>query len=126
MPSLGDCIAAGGFDLKDSGERQEFETGAKRDVRTGKGRYDLISPVFLRRLAVVMEKGAEKYGERNWEQGMPVCRFIDSAIRHILQFLDHETDEDHLAQAAFNVMGALHTQALIYRGALDANLDDRP
>ena len=38
-------------EVKDSGERQEFNTGSRRDTCVGKGRYDLISPVALRRLA---------------------------------------------------------------------------
>ena len=38
--------------LDDSGERQQYATGAVRDLATGKGRYDLISPIALRRLAL--------------------------------------------------------------------------
>ena len=30
--------------IKDSGERTEFETGAKRDMHAGKGRMDLFCP----------------------------------------------------------------------------------
>ncbi|KKK94181.1 hypothetical protein LCGC14_2685460, partial [marine sediment metagenome] len=37
--------------VKDSGKRQEFETGSVRDTQEGKGRYDLVSPIFVRRLA---------------------------------------------------------------------------
>lgn len=50
-----------GFAMKDSGKREDFGTGAVRDSREGKGRYDLISPIALKRLAVVYEKGANKY-----------------------------------------------------------------
>lgn len=114
------------FALKDSGKRQEFETGARRDTQEGKGRYDLISTVFLKRLAVVMEKGAVKYGDRNWEKGMPLSRYLNSAIRHLLQLFDGECDEDHAGQAAFNVMAFLHTLQLIQEGILDPSLDDRP
>lgn len=96
------------FVVKDSGKREEFDTGARRDTREGKGRFDLISPYMLRRLAVVMERGAVKYGDRNWEKGMPFSRFIDSALRHINQFLSYSHDEDHLAQAIFNLMAVIH------------------
>lgn len=34
--------------LKDSGERQEFSTGAVRDTATGKLRWGLVSPYFIR------------------------------------------------------------------------------
>lgn len=112
------------FELKDSGERQEFESGARRDTAKGKGRYDLISPVMLRRLAIVMEKGAAKYSARNWEKGIPLSRFLDSALRHTCQLLEGKEDEDHAAQAIFNLMGFIHTKQLVMWEALPLALDD--
>ncbi len=108
--------------IHDSGKREEFPSGMVRDSREGKGRYDLISPFALRRLAGVYERGAAvKYDERNWEKGAPYCRFLDSALRHIEQYLARETDEDHLAQAAWNLLCIMHFEEL---GRTD--LDDRP
>ena len=98
------------FELKDSGKREEFKSGAVRDTREGKGRFDLISPFFLKRLADVMEKGAVKYTARNWEKGMEFSRLLDSALRHINQFIQGLQDEDHLAQASFNLMAVIHFQ----------------
>lgn len=40
------------MNIEDSGERQEFDTGAVRDIQEGKGRYDLIPPEPLMRLAL--------------------------------------------------------------------------
>jgi hypothetical protein len=109
------------FDMKDSGEREiHGENGAVRDIRTGKGRYDLISHIAMRRLAVVYEKGAAKYADRNWEKGMPLCRFFDSAKRHMDQWLAGETDEDHLGHAMWNLASMIHL------GELRPDLDDRP
>ena len=98
------------FTLRDSGKREGFGGGAVRDVRTGKGRYDLISPFALKRLALVYERGCIKYSPRNWEKGMPFSRCLDSAIRHIQQFLEGDTVEDHLAQAAWNLFAVMHFQ----------------
>lgn len=95
---------------RDSGKREEFDTGAVRDTRTGKGRYDLISPYALKRLAAVMERGATKYGDRNWEKGMPADRLLDSALRHMFQYAAGDTDEDHLGHAAFNIFAIMHFQ----------------
>jgi len=106
------------FELKDSGKREEFKSGAVRDTREGKGRFDLISPFFLKRLADVMEKGAVKYTSRNWEKGMEFSRLLDSALRHINQSLMGLQDEDHLAQASFNLMAVIHFQEM-GRGDLD-------
>lgn len=97
-----------GFVTKDSGQRESFETGAKRDVRAGKGRFDLIPAVALQRLAGVYERGAAKYGDRNWQQGFPFSRCYDSAMRHLLQFAAGARDEDHLAQATFNVFALMY------------------
>lgn len=114
------------YELKDSGKRKEFESGAVRDLRDGKGRYDLISPIALRRWALICESGAKKYSERNWEKGMPVMRFLDSAVRHIYKHIEGKRDEDHLAQAMWNVSCAIHTIEMVERGLLPKELDDRP
>ena len=89
--------------LPDSGTRREFPTGAKRDGATGKGRFDLIEPEVLFRLAKHLEAGAVKYGDRNWEKGMPVSIFLDSAMRHLTKYLQGRGDEDHLAAVVWNV-----------------------
>jgi hypothetical protein len=61
-------------DMKDSGKRQEFETGAVRDSADDKPMLELISPFFEERLGVWLTKGAKKYASRNWEQGIPFQR----------------------------------------------------
>ena len=111
---------------KDSGKKQKFSTGAHRDTQEGKGRYDLIPPSALKRVAGVYERGSEKYGARNWEKGMPIGRYLDSALRHIYQYIEGRRDEDHLAQAMWNVAGAIHTETMIKRGILSEDLDDMP
>ena len=114
------------YTMKDSGKRKTFQSGAIREKASGKGRYDLISPIMLQRLAIVMELGSKKYQDRNWELGMPLHRYIDSALRHINQYLEGMRDEDHLAQAIFNLMACMHTQDVIERGKLPKELADLP
>ena len=97
------------FVTKDSGKRQEFSTGMKRDTTENKPRYDLIPRFMLKRWAGLMERGAQKYDARNWEKAKTVeelNRFKESAIRHFYQWLDNEMDEDHAAAILFNVSGA--------------------
>ena len=96
--------------VNDSGERREFETGAVRDIQTGKGRYDLLSPIAIKRLAQHMENGAAKYSDRNWEKRIPIHSFVDSAIRHLFNYLDGDKTEDHLAAAMWNCHCAIHTE----------------
>ena len=74
--------------LDDSGQRISYGDGmAIREPSTGKGRYDLVSPFAMRRLAQQHERGAAKYAERNWERGMPFSRYVDSAKRHLDKFV---------------------------------------
>lgn len=93
--------------LKDSGDRRKFETGAVRDMAEGKGRCDLLPACALIRLSKLYEAGAKKYDDRNWEKGIPISVMIDSGMRHLLKYLDGQTDEDHLTAAAWNILGAM-------------------
>lgn len=112
------------FVTADSGEREEFDTGSRRDSREGKGRYDLLPPEAIRRLAQLYERGAAKYGDRNWEKGQPVSRFLDSALRHLFCYLEGESTEDHLAAVAWNAFGAIVTEERARAGTLPAELAD--
>ena len=96
--------------IQDSGDRHTFASGAVRDMHQGKGRCDLLPPSAILRLARHFEAGAKKYGDRNWEQGIPIESFIDSAIRHTMKYMLGWNDEDHLCAAAWNLMCALETE----------------
>ena len=111
---------------KDSGHRRQFESGAQRDRAAGKGKYHLISPLAMKRLAGVYERGADKYGERNYELGIPLGDYLDSALRHLFQVLEGKADEDHAAQALWNIASFIHTEEMIKRGLLPDNLDNLP
>lgn len=111
-----------GFITRDSGKRSEFETGAVRDLAEGKGRYDLIPALPIKRLAQLYERGAIKYGDRNWQKGIPLYRFLDSAERHLYDYKSGDRVEDHLTAVIWNVMGYIHTEAEIKAGRLPASL----
>lgn len=96
--------------IKDSGNRTGFDTGAVRDLQDGKGRMDLLPMVALIRLSKHFEEGAEKYPERNWEKGIPVSKYMNSALRHIALYMDGQDDEDHLCAAGWNIMCAMWTE----------------
>lgn len=115
--------------IKDGGSRLEYATGALKEDPSkteGKGAYHLLSPSSIRRIAEVYRKGAKKYSSRNWEAGIPLSRFLDSAKRHLDQFHEGYEDEDHLAQATWNLLCLSHTLEMINRGLLPASLNDLP
>lgn len=55
------------------------------------------------------EQGCKKYGERNWEKGIPLHCYIDSAVRHYLKFKRGDDDEPHNRAFLWNLLGALWT-----------------
>ena len=141
--------------IKDSGDRTKFETGAVRDMREGKGRCDLMpldvvarfysgseSMIFqhlviftkdddIRSLYNVLyhfmelkhwcvhdmflevskhfEEGAKKYGENNWQKGIPTHCYIDSAVRHYLKWLRGDQDEPHDRAFVWNILCCIWT-----------------
>ena len=126
MEDKGKGLGMRKYTTKDSGKRRNFSTGAVRDVATGKGRYDLISPLVLERLAGLYERGAVKYADRNWEKGMELSVYMDSGLRHIFQFLEGKRDEDHLVAGIWNFSALLHIEEMIERGLLPKELNNLP
>jgi len=114
------------FKIKDSGKREGFQSGSVRDTRRGKGRFDLLPPYALFRVAKHFEEGAIKYNERNWEQGQPLSRYLDSAIRHAFEFLAGMRDEDHASACIWNMMSLIETEKRIIDGTLPKELNDLP
>ena len=140
-------------EIKDSGARREFKTGAMRDIAEGKGRCDLLpldiiayyytdeilkhiddyihqgNPAnlwcaieefcamegwdyytMLLEVSKQFEDGAHKYGDRNWEKGIPLHCYIDSALRHYFKYRRGDKDEPHDRAFVWNLMCAMWTQ----------------
>lgn len=108
------------FITKDSGKRQEYNSGMRRDIQESKPRFDLICPIgqpygetLIYRWAMLMERGMTKYGYRNWELANSeeeLKRFKASAWRHFVQALSGETDEDHFAAVCFNLNAIIYLE----------------
>ena len=179
------------MEILDSGARVEFDSGAVRDIKEGKGRCDLLpldvftlieyrtdvdtaiekemkpysSISMTGRIFIAIERyketlntkylsyaarefisysmtltgltssyiwidlskhyeeGAKKYADRNWQKGIPVHSFIDSATRHLIKFIDNWDDEPHDRAFLWNIVGAIWTH--MHRPDLiDINLCD--
>ncbi len=142
---------------KDSGHREEFSTGARRDSGGDKPNalvgtnptwveamygftfdrsqplntdfehlqdYNLrqIPGLSMNRLQALFERGAEKYGENNWEKGINLQRYCESLERHIVQYWAGDTSEDHLAAIMWNAAALMVTEHRIHNGQLPAEL----
>lgn len=110
--------------LKDSGKRIEFATGAVRDGGEGKGRFDLVPPYPMDALSKHFEKGCLKYGERNFEKGIPLGEYLDSFLRHVNQWRMGLRDEPHLLSGLWNLWNLINTINEIKAGRLPPSLDD--
>lgn len=98
------------------------DEGRKEDA--GKSRMDLLPFDALNDVGAVLDYGARKYAERNWEKGMAWGRLLAAALRHLGAWargieLDAESGLPHLAHAACCVLMLL---ALTRRGV---GTDDR-
>lgn len=91
-----------------------FETGAQRESNdVMKGRMDMIPGNAIIRVSKRFQEACIPYGkypEFNWQKGMPISRYMDSAIRHLYRYLDGEINEDHLAAACTNILMAMWTE----------------
>lgn len=144
---------------KDTGEREVFSTGARRDGGDNKPvplisahpvdlmrrygfsfdyseplctlpsevqdkTYAQVPDLALNRLQALFERGAVKYGENNWEKGIPLQRIFESMIRHLIQAWAGDTSEDHLAAVLWNAATAMVTEHRIVEGDLLLELGD--
>lgn len=89
---------------------QVFDTGAIREEKDGKGRMDLLPMCAIMRVSRHMQNALKDHPERNWENGLPMHSFMDSALRHLFKYMDGCTDEDHLCAAAWNILCAMWTE----------------
>lgn len=111
------------FTVKDSGERQDYASGMRRDIQDGKPDYTLVDEPMLTRWAMHMTLGAAKYGRHNWQLANSeeeLERFKASAMRHMVTWL-YSTDisEDHAAAVMFNLAAAEHVKVKLFKELQD-------
>ena len=82
----------------------QYENGAIRESAVGKGTYKYVPTVALKRLSHRYQYGEMKYGATdNFKKGLPVSNCWDSTIRHLVEYMEGDNSEDHLAAAVWNI-----------------------
>ncbi len=81
--------------------------GDAKRFNAGKLRYDLVNPHAHEGMVRVLTSGAEKYGDHNWERGMPWTAVLASLKRHLAAIekgcdYDDESGELHIDHLACN------------------------
>lgn len=99
--------------------------GVKHDE--GKVPYHLVSIDALEGMTEILQFGAAKYEDRNWEKGMSWSRPFAACLRHLFAWwrgedLDPETGKSHLDHAACCV----HFLSHYVKSKRYTKYDDRP
>ena len=118
-----------GVGFKKIGTETVYTTGAHRDARRGKGAFQWVPWDAFFLVSRIYEDGnigrsTDGTGEdRNWEQGLPILGFVQSAINHLTAYLAGDRSEAHLPQAAWNVINAIQTSIWVHMGWRPASLN---
>lgn len=72
-------------------------------------RIDWTKETLLLEVSKHFEEGAKKYGEYNWQKGIPTHCYIDSATRHYLKWLRGDDDEPHNRAFCWNILCCIWT-----------------
>ena len=92
-------------DFMESGDKESLY----RALREFADMKEISISNMLLEVSMHYKQGAEKYGERNWEKGIPLHSFIDSGVRHFLKHIDGHMDERHDLAFIWNLLGAVWT-----------------
>lgn len=83
-----------------------FLTNSETDETVGDELLSIMQKsvlLMLMDLSIHFQKGAEIYGERNCEKGLPKWTFHDSGLRHLTQcIIGIDDGEDHFISAIWN------------------------
>lgn len=102
--------------LADSGARQVLENGFTREPELDRPDYlplltargiELVPRELILRIAEHYFQGGLKYAPNNWRLGTDPAtleRNRRSAVRHLVQWLRGDDDEDHLAAVTWNMI----------------------
>lgn len=60
-------------------------------------------------VSIHFEDGAKKYGENNWQNGIPVRCYVNSALRHFIKWLRGDDDEPHDRAFCWNILCGIWT-----------------
>lgn len=66
-------------------------------------------PTMFLEVSKHFEEGAKKYGEHNWQKGIPTHCYIDSAVRHYLKWSRGDNDEPHDRAFCWNILCCIWT-----------------
>lgn len=94
------------YDFQRTGDSYDLECAINAFLACSK--WETL-PTMLLEVSKHFEEGAKKYGEFNWQNGIPTHCYIDSAVRHLLKYLRGDTDEPHDRAFCWNILCCIWT-----------------
>lgn len=107
---IGKCIGGDAEEILTNLELFKL-TGAKEFIEDALN--DFIETYFddpctaMLEYSIHTEEGCSKYGDYNWQRGMPWHTFLDSGARHFVKHLRGDDDERHDRAFVWNMMSLL-------------------
>lgn len=89
---------------------RKYKSGAKRDGNSSKPFIHNIKGYSRIRYGFHMTKGANKYGDGNWEKGLPTECYLESIDRHLAYYMEGDRSEDHLSALLFGIFGIMENE----------------
>lgn len=87
-----------------------FKSGAKRDNNESKPFIHNLKGYTRLRFGYHMTKGANSYGDGNWEKGIPTDVYLESMDRHLALYMEGDRSEDHVSAILFGVNGIMQNE----------------
>ena len=87
--------------FKDTGATAHLFDALRKFARIA---YDTSYETMLLEVSKHFEEGALKYGDNNWQKGIPANCYLDSALRHYLKWRRGDNDEPHDRAFVWNIM----------------------
>jgi len=92
-----------------------------------KTKYHLVPMDSVEEMAKVLEFGAKKYGDRQWEKGMAFSELYSAILRHAKSFFQDGEDRDSESQLLHAAHIMCNAAFLVrYQTREIEGIDDRP
>ena len=87
-----------------------------REDKTGKPDFTYAGEMYqaFSRVLARFQMGEVKYARMNWRNCEDPQTYKESAVRHLMQYINGQTDEDHLSAAGANILILLDLEENAY------------
>ena len=94
-----------------------------REDKTGKPDFTYVGVMYgaFERVLWRFQMGEIKYARMNWRNCEDLQTYKESAVRHLMQYINGQDDEDHLSAAGANILILLDLEENAYESLTPKN-----